>query len=57
MNKQHESDYNERAAKRAAERREKMLALRKQGWTFEAIGRRFGRISRQRVQAIVGSTG
>ncbi len=47
------SDYNVRAAKKAAERRAKMQALRDAGWTLDAIARRFGGISRQRVMTIL----
>lgn len=46
-------NWNDKQAREAEERRLKMAALKKSGWTYAAIGRRFGGISRQRVRAII----
>lgn len=46
-------NWNEKQAAEAAERRARMKALHDQGWTFAAIARRFGGITRQRVRAII----
>lgn len=46
-------NWNDQQAKEAEERRRRMEALRKDGWTYAAIGRRFGGITRQRVRAII----
>lgn len=41
--------YNAAAARRAAERRAKMIRLRAKGLKLREIGRRFGGITAQRV--------
>jgi hypothetical protein len=46
-------NWNDQQAAEAEERRKKMAALKKQGWTYAAIGRRFGGITRQRARAII----
>lgn len=46
-------NWNDQQAREAEERRRKMAALKREGWTYAAIGRRFGGITRQRVRAII----
>jgi hypothetical protein len=47
------SAHQKRLARRAAQRRARMLVLKAQGWTLEKIGAAYGGISKQRVAAIL----